>query len=291
MSALDLYSIDWLYEQIRDCLAVYRPSSVVVFGTEQDWQFQSKEEERVVVGAAKDHTIAPSGQPGAPGESSLVSSPDLTSWTGTNSPRFEGTPDAPRRVIFEVTTPGLLGAAVGRYSINGGVSYSAPATITGDVQLGASGLVFRPGSGTLSGSASAVVQRMSPFATLKQGVSVAIRAICEPTILDADRVRESQRRAFAVLRWVLFGIDRVSHGSNTIRITGKVTLESPEIADYQHGALLRAQLAIDVPIYGAPRDIVQLVESAPTTGQARVIERVEACNPDGTACQVVVETA
>lgn len=206
MSALDLYSVDWLFEQVRDFIAVYRPVAVVVFGTEQDWQFQAAEEERVVVGAAKDHTIVPAGPPEAPGET----------------------------------------------------------TIAG--------------------------QRLTPFATLRQGVVIAIRAICEATTADEERVKESQRRAFAVLRWVLYAIDRVSHGSNTLRLSGKVTLESPETADYQHGALLRVQLAIDVPIFGAPRGTVQLVESDAQTGEARTRARLEACNPDGTSCQIVMET-
>lgn len=292
MSALDLYSIDWLFGQIKEYLAVKRPSTRVVFGTEQDYQFQAQEEERVVIGAQKDHPLTPPGAPGAPGSNRLVSVPDLSAWTGTNAPSFEGTPALGFPwIVVDFPTPGVLGVATVRYSLDGGGTFTSPVVINGSIALGNTGLTFVPRFGTLSGMAAAHLQTLTPIMTLQQGVMLAVRAICEPTIPDVDRVMESQKRAFSVLRWVLFAIDRVSHGSHTLRMAGKVTLESPETADYAHGVLLKVPFAIDVPVFGEPREIVELVQSNPRIGQARVIERVEACNPDGTTCQVVLETS
>lgn len=85
-------------------------------------------------------------------QAASVGALDLSLWTGANPPAITGTPNNYYKVIIEITTPGNSGVALGRWSLDGGVTYTTPVTITDPIALGTSGLSFDPGAGNLAGS-------------------------------------------------------------------------------------------------------------------------------------------
>lgn len=74
----------------------------------------------------------------------------LDDWTGAEEPAVTGTPNDHYSVMWETTTPGELNAAQGRYSLDGGETWSTPATVpsNGIVALGSSGLTVTFTAGT-----------------------------------------------------------------------------------------------------------------------------------------------
>ncbi len=84
-------------------------------------------------------------------QAASIGAPDLSAWTGDNPPSFTGTPNNYYKVIVEVTTPGAVGVAAGRYSLDGGDTYTTPAVFTDPQALGTSGISIDFGAGDLEG--------------------------------------------------------------------------------------------------------------------------------------------
>jgi hypothetical protein len=70
-----------------------------------------------------------------------IGDPVLDEWDGANPPALSGTPNDYYEVIFEVVLAGALNTATGRYSLDGGTTYSTTAVIP------TNGIVVLTGSG------------------------------------------------------------------------------------------------------------------------------------------------
>jgi hypothetical protein len=123
----------------------------------------------------------------------VIGTPDLTDWDGANAPALTGTPNDHYLVVFEVVAPGELNTATGRYSLDGGVTYSTTATIptSGIVVLGGSGITatFTAGTGNdVEGSFTVELfpasQSVSPVTTTRVATSTGVVTV-SGTPLDA----------------------------------------------------------------------------------------------------------
>lgn len=77
---------------------------------------------------------------------------NLDAWTGANPATATGTPNDYYKIVLEVTTPGAIGVAVGRYSTDGGDTFTSPSLLADPQPIGATGVSIDFGAGNLDGS-------------------------------------------------------------------------------------------------------------------------------------------
>ncbi|WP_437948654.1 DUF2586 family protein [Sorangium sp. So ce296] len=143
------------------------------------------------------------GKTGAPGimrridpTTQLAEIGDVVPGDGATVPTISGTPTDHYLVMWETTTPGELNAAQGRYSLNGGATWSTPATVPsgGAVVLGSSGLTATYATATgndVAGSwsleAIPAAQAVLPVVATRVGSSTSVVSITG-TPLDAYEI-------------------------------------------------------------------------------------------------------
>ncbi|AUX33162.1 MULTISPECIES: DUF2586 family protein [Sorangium] len=143
------------------------------------------------------------GRTGAPGimrridpTTQLAEVGDVVPGEGATVPAITGTPNDHYQVMWETTTPGELNAAQGRYSLNGGATWSTPATVPsgGAVVLGSSGLTATYSTATgndVAGSwtleAFPASQAVLPVVATRVGSSTSVVTITG-TPLDAYEI-------------------------------------------------------------------------------------------------------
>ncbi|XXY23369.1 DUF2586 family protein [Sorangium sp. So ce216] len=142
------------------------------------------------------------GKTGAPGimrrvlptaVAASVGTLNLDDWEGAAAPAISGAANDHYLVQWETTTPGERAAAQGRYSLNGGATWSTPATVpsNGIVVLGSSGLTVTFAAGTgddvagdFSVEAFPAAQAATPVVATRVGSSTSIVTLTG-TPLDA----------------------------------------------------------------------------------------------------------
>lgn len=111
---------------------------------------------------------------------------DLTDWDGANAPAVSGTPNNHYLVMWETTTPGELNAAQGRYSLDGGETWTTAATVplSGAVTLTGTGLTitFTAGTGNdvdgdFSFETTPAAQAILPVVASRVGSSTSVVTI------------------------------------------------------------------------------------------------------------------
>jgi hypothetical protein len=111
---------------------------------------------------------------------------DLTDWTGAEDPAVTGTPNDHYLFEWETTTPGELNAAQGRYSLDGGETWTTAATVpsNGIVTITGTGLTvtFTAGTGDdvagdFSFETTPAAQAVLPVAATRVGSSTSVVTI------------------------------------------------------------------------------------------------------------------
>lgn len=77
---------------------------------------------------------------------------DLSAWTGANPVTATGTPNNYYKIVLEITTPGAVGVAAGRYSTDGGDTYTSPAVLLDPQPIGSTGVSLDFGAANLAGT-------------------------------------------------------------------------------------------------------------------------------------------
>lgn len=117
---------------------------------------------------------------------------DLSAWTGAANPTATGSANNYYKIVLEVTTPGIIGVAEGRYSIDGGETFTTAAVLTDPQAIGTTGISVDFGAGNQDGDITVEVypaaQAICATAITRVGTSTASPSIAG-TPVDAYPIR------------------------------------------------------------------------------------------------------